>query len=87
MTGKDVLPEKDLPEKAAGLKRFEYSLLSKELKKQTSVTEKQYQKFDSAFESDKRKKTNQKTKEVVLSQIQSTIIILLFTNTKTLMIY
>ena len=36
-TGKYVLLEKNLPDKAAALKRFEYFLLSKELKKQTSV--------------------------------------------------
>ena len=36
LTGKDVLPEKDLLEKAATIKRFEYSLLGSELKKQTS---------------------------------------------------
>ena len=40
MTGKDVLPEKDLKEKAAVLKKFEYSPLGKELKAQTSVVEK-----------------------------------------------
>ena len=34
LTGTDVLPEKDLLEKAAALKRFEYSLLSEELKNQ-----------------------------------------------------
>ena len=38
----DVLPEKDLLAKAAALKRFEYSPLGKEFKKQTSVAEKQY---------------------------------------------
>ena len=32
LTSKDVLPEKELLEKAATIKRFEYSLLSKELK-------------------------------------------------------
>ena len=32
LTGKDVLLEKDLLEKAATMKRFEYSLLGKELK-------------------------------------------------------
>ena len=53
LTDKDVLPEKSLPEKAAALKRFEYSLLGKELKKQTSVAEKQYQKLDNTFEFDK----------------------------------
>ena len=40
LTGKDVLPEKDLQEKATAIKRFEYSPLGKELKKQTSVAEK-----------------------------------------------
>ena len=40
LTGRDVLPEKELLEKAAALKRFEYSPLGKDLKKQTSVTEK-----------------------------------------------
>ena len=49
MTGKDVLPEKDLLEKAATLKRFEYSPLGKELKMQTSVGEKQHQSFDKIF--------------------------------------
>ena len=65
LTVKDVLPEKDLLEKAATIKRFEYSTLRSELRKQSSVAEKQYQKLDKVFES----KTEQKTKEVVLSQI------------------
>ena len=51
--GKDVLPEIDLGEKTAALKRFEYSPLGKELKNQTSVAEKQYQKLDNTYESDK----------------------------------
>ena len=38
-----VLPEKGLLEKAAAIKRFEYSPLGKELKSQTSAAEKQYQ--------------------------------------------
>ena len=50
MTGKDVLPEKDLLEKAAAISRFEYSALSKKLKKKTSVTEEQYQELDDTFE-------------------------------------
>ena len=37
LTGKDVLPEKELLEKAATIKRFEYSALSKELKAQTVI--------------------------------------------------
>ena len=40
LTGKDVLPKKDLLEKADALKGFEYSPLGKELKAQTSAAEK-----------------------------------------------
>ena len=43
LTAKDLLPEKKLLEKAAEMKRFEYSPLGKELKAQTSSAEKQYQ--------------------------------------------
>ena len=52
-------------------------------KKETSVTEKQYQKIESAFESNKNEED--KTKKVMLPKIQSTIIILLFTNIAKLM--
>ena len=55
MTGKDVLPEKYLLEKAAALKRFEHSPLGKELKVQTSAAEEQCQKLDKIFESNKKK--------------------------------
>ena len=48
MTGKDVLPEKE-NEKAAALKRFEFPLLGKELKAETSAAEKQFQKLDKVF--------------------------------------
>ena len=53
LTGKDNLLTKDLLEKAATVKRFEYSPLGQELKKQTSVAEKQYKKLDNTFEFDK----------------------------------
>ena len=53
-TGKDVLPEKDLLEEAAATKIFEYSPLGQELKKETSFAEKQYQKLDNDFESNKK---------------------------------
>ena len=43
LTGKDVFPENDLLERATALKRFVYSSLGKELKKQTSVAVKKYQ--------------------------------------------
>ena len=46
MTDKDVLPEKDLLEEAAVIKRFECSPLGQKLRKQTSVAEKQYQKLE-----------------------------------------
>ena len=56
LTGKDVLPEKDWLEKAAALKKFKYSPLGKKLKKQTSVAEKQYQKFHNTHRFDRIKK-------------------------------
>ena len=64
LTGEDVLPKKDLLEKAASIKRFEYSPLCKELEKQTSIAEKHHQKF----ESNKSKEGKIKEK-VLLSQI------------------
>ena len=42
LTGKYVLTEKDLLEKAATIKRFEYSLLGSELKEQTGIAKDQY---------------------------------------------
>ena len=42
LTGKDVLPKKCLLEKAAALKRFEYSPLCKKLKAQTDIAKKHY---------------------------------------------
>ena len=49
LTGKDILPEKDLLKKAAAMKRFEYSPLGKELKARTDISKKQYQVLDKAF--------------------------------------
>ena len=42
LTGKDVLAEKGLLEKAATVKRFGYSTFSSELKKQTDIAKDQY---------------------------------------------
>ena len=53
LTGKDILPEKNLLWKAAALKRVKYSLLRKELKAQTVTAKKQYQKLDNTDEFDK----------------------------------
>ena len=41
LTGKDFAPEKDLLEKAATMKRFEYSSLGKKLKAQNDIAKKQ----------------------------------------------
>ena len=56
MPGDDVLPEKDLFEKAAAVKRSEYLPLSSELKKQTDITQKQNQGLDKIDEFGKKKK-------------------------------
>ena len=42
MTGNDVLPEKDLSQKDAAIKRFEYSPLGSELKKQSDIAKDKY---------------------------------------------
>ena len=60
MTGKDVLPERDLLEKTSTIKRFENLLLGSYLKKQTDIAEKQYKKLNNTYEFDriKKEKTN-----------------------------
>ena len=50
-------------EKAGAIKRFKYFPFGKELKKQTSLAEKQYQTFDSAFESNKNEEDKTKNKK------------------------
>ena len=56
LTGKYVLPEKNLLEKTATKKRFECFPLNKELKAQTDIAKKQYQGLDKAFISNKNNK-------------------------------
>ena len=56
LTSKDILPQKGLLGKAASMKRFEYSLLGKELKAQNDISKKQYQGLDKACISDKDNK-------------------------------
>ena len=56
LTGKDVLPEKDLLEKAATMKKYEYSPLGKKLKAQTDIAKKQYEGLDKAVISNKDNK-------------------------------
>ena len=69
LTGKDVLPEKDFLEKAAAIKIFEYSPLGKELKAQTDIAKKQYQKLDDTFKSNKKEvktKNNAEDLDIVM---------------------
>ena len=54
LNSKDVLPEQDLLEKVAALKRFGYSLLGKDLKNQTSVAEKRYQRLNKLLNHDEK---------------------------------
>ena len=49
LTSKDILPENDFLEKAAALKRFEYSPLGGALKAENSAAEEQHQKSDKVF--------------------------------------
>ena len=54
ITGKDLLPEKDLLEKTVTIKRSEYFLLGKELKAKTGIAKKQYQELNRFFKSDEK---------------------------------
>ena len=63
LTSKDVLPEKDLLEKAAKMKRFEYSPMRKYLKAQTNTGKKQYQTLSDTSEFDKIIKKQKPTLE------------------------
>ena len=60
-TSKDVLTQKELPEKSAIIKIFKCSLSGKELKSQTDIAKKQYQKLEDTFDFDKMIK-KEKTK-------------------------
>ena len=60
LIGKDILPKENFIQKVAGIKRFEYDLLGKELKKEISVAEKHYQKLDNDLESSKREQVKTK---------------------------
>ena len=61
LTGKDVLLEKDLLEKSATMERFEYLPLGKELKLQTDIENKPYQKLDGTYEVDRMIKKEKPT--------------------------
>ena len=61
MTCKDILPGKDFLEKAATIKRFEYSSLGKDLKEQSGIAKKQYLGLDKALISNKDNKNVNKS--------------------------
>ena len=86
LTGKEVLPKKYLLEKAATIKRFEYSALEEELKAQTDISKDQYKFFkaqksniiDNKEEdmSDENKKDESKTFkrfDIILKDIKNVI--------------
>ena len=54
--GEEVLPEKGLLEKAAKIKRFEYSSLGSELQKHTDIAQKHYQGLHEVFSPNKDNK-------------------------------
>ena len=74
LTGKGILPERNLLEKAAALKRFEYSPLGKELKKQASVGEKCYQSFAKVFNHDEKEEPVKIKKEESLTTDESNLV-------------
>ena len=78
LTGKDVLLEKEMLQKAITIKSFEYVALDTELKKQTDIAKKQYQ---NQIKEDKTKNIEKKKKrKTLLSQIYSAVINLMFSN-------
>ena len=54
MADEDLLPQKDLLEKAATMKKFWYSSLNKELNAETDIAKKQYQELHKVFKSEKK---------------------------------
>ena len=61
-------------EKAAAMKRFQYSPLGKEVKKQTSVAEKQYQEIDKIFNHDEKEEPITIKKEEPLKTDESSLV-------------
>ena len=69
LTGKDVLPEKYLLDKATTMKRFEYHPLGKELKVKTDIAEEQYQTSDNTFDFDKIIEKEKQHLKTIVNQI------------------
>ena len=66
-TGKDVLPKKELLEKAATIKRFEYLPLGNELKKHTDIAEDRLRKVH-RFDEEDDKTIN--SKQTIISNLK-----------------
>ena len=64
MTGENGLPEKELFEKIASIKIFEYSPLGSELKKETDIAKKQYRRLDKVYEFGKEDDFKKKAKQL-----------------------
>ena len=60
-------------EKAVAIKRLEYSLLNEELKKETTVAEKQYQSFDEVFNHHEKGEPVKIKKEISLRTDKSSL--------------
>ena len=69
LTGEDILPEKNLLEKAGTIKIFEYWTLGSELEKQTSITKDQYQGLDRVYEFHKKNIDKTKNKKCIKSNL------------------
>ena len=69
LKGENILPEKQLLEKAAKMKRFEYSPLGSEMKKQTSISKDQYQGLDKVHEFSKKIIYETKNKKGIKSNL------------------
>ena len=63
-------------EKVATMKRFEYSLLDKKLKKETDIAKKQYEQLNNLFKFDKKEEpiTIQKEKQTIKQYKKSYLI-------------
>ena len=68
LTGKDVLPKKDLLGKAAAIKIVEYFPLDTELKAQASAAEKQYLTLGEVFEPNKKEQKSHAKSTLVYSK-------------------
>ena len=68
MTGKDVLPEADLLEKAATIKRLEYPPSGSDMKKQTDIAKDQYKSFKDQINVNNNNREDDVKKKMVMAE-------------------